>query len=81
MACAVRTRNQTCVQTLGAAKEERARVLREFAQATSIVRTLFYEDKALDVEELIFIDKSFQLLQVAYLRWKRVRNLTERLPQ
>jgi hypothetical protein len=81
MACAVRTRGQTCVQVVDAAKKERAHLLREFAQATSVLRTLLYDDRALDAEELIFMDKSFQLLHVAYLRWKRVRNLTDRLPQ
>ena len=51
--------------------EDRADALYQFGQCASVLRDVLYDDRALDDEEFIFIDKHFQILQLAYLRWKR----------
>jgi hypothetical protein len=57
--------------------DDRAHGLREFAQHASALRDLLYDDNALHEEEVIFMDKHFQVLQMAYLRWKRIHTLTQ----
>jgi hypothetical protein len=57
--------------------DEGADALREFAQCASALRDLFYNDRALNEEECLFMDKQFQVLQMAYLRWKRVHGLPQ----
>ena len=58
-------------------KDDRADALREFAKCASALRDLLYDDRALDEEEFLFMDKQFQVLQMAYLRWKRVHKPTD----
>ncbi|HKY71756.1 MAG TPA: hypothetical protein VJL88_07530 [Nitrospira sp.] len=55
----------------GFPQEDRGDALYQFGQCASVLRDVLYDDKALDDEEFIFIDKHFQILQLAYLRWKR----------
>jgi hypothetical protein len=55
--------------------DDGAHALREFAQCASALRDLFYDDRRLNEEECLFMDKHFQVLQMAYLRWKRVHGL------
>ena len=40
-------------------------------------RDMLYDDRELDEEEFIFIDKHFQILNIAYLRWKRKHRPTD----
>jgi hypothetical protein len=55
----------------GFPEEDRGDALSQFGQCASALRDVLYDDRALDDEEFIFIDKHFQILQLAYLRWKR----------
>lgn len=52
-----------------------ADALRDFAQCASALRDLLYDDRLLNEEECLFMDKHFQVLQMAYLRWKRIHGL------
>lgn len=54
-------------------------VLREFGQCASTLRDLLYDDRSLDEEEFAFMDNHFQVLQMAYLRWKRRHRPTDGL--
>jgi hypothetical protein len=45
--------------------------LREFGKCAVALRNVLYQDRALQTMELHFIDNHFQVLQMAYLRWKR----------
>ena len=58
-------------------KDDRADVLHQFGQSASVLRDLLYDDRALDEEEFVFIDKHFQILNMAYLRWKRKHRPTD----
>jgi len=53
------------------AQNERIDALREFARCASTLRNLLYDDSALKQEEFLFMDKHYQVLHMAYLRWKR----------
>lgn len=46
-------------------------VLREFGRCAVALRNVLYQDRALNTMELHFMDNHFQVLQMAYLRWKR----------
>ena len=46
-------------------------MLREFGKCAVTLRNVPYKDRALQTMELHFIDNHFQVLQMAYLRWKR----------
>ena len=48
------------------AKADTADVLHRFGQCASVVRDVLYDDRALDDEEFIFIDKHFQILNMAF---------------
>ena len=41
-------------------------ILREFAKCAVTLREILHQDRS-----LLFIDNHFQVLQMAYLRWKR----------
>jgi len=58
-------------------KDARADVLHQFGQSASVLRDLLYDDRDLDEEEFVFIDKHFQILNMAYLRWKRKHRPTD----
>lgn len=45
--------------------------LREFGKCAVALRNALYQDRALQTMELHFIDNHFQVLQMAYLRWRR----------
>ena len=45
--------------------------LREFGKCAVALRNVLYQDGALSMTEVHFIDNHFQVLQMAYLRWKR----------
>ncbi len=52
-------------------------VLREFGKCAVSLRNVLYQDKALNSMELHFMDNHFQVLQMAYLRWKRKHRPTD----
>jgi hypothetical protein len=79
MASAVRTRQAGRAQEVRGQTDDRD-ALHEFARCVSALRNLFYEERPLDEAEFIFMDKSFEVLQMAYLRWKRVYKPTDELP-
>ncbi len=45
--------------------------LREFGKCAVALRNVLYQDRALNEVELLYIENHFQVLQMAYLRWKR----------
>ncbi|HYM89736.1 MAG TPA: hypothetical protein VES92_11550 [Nitrospiraceae bacterium] len=45
--------------------------LREFGKCAAALRHVLYQDKALNEMEFHFIDNHFQVLEMAYFRWKR----------
>jgi len=58
-------------------QDDRADRLHQFGQCASVLRDMLYDDGALGEEEFIFIDKHFQILNMAYLRWKRKHRSTD----
>ena len=58
------------------AKDDKTDALQEFGRCASALRDVFYDDRALDQEHFLFMDKHFQVLQMAYLRWKRIHKGT-----
>ena len=52
-------------------KNDRTDALQEFAQCTSVLQYLLYDDRPLDDEEFLFMNNHFQVLQLAYHRWER----------
>jgi len=79
MASAVRSGHAGRAQEGRVQKDDRD-ALHEFAHCVSALRNLFYQKRPLDEAEFIFIDKSFEVLQMAYLRWKRRYKPTDELP-
>ncbi len=45
--------------------------LREFRQCAVALRNVLYQDRSLSEVEFHFMENHFQVLQMAYLRWKR----------
>jgi hypothetical protein len=45
--------------------------LREFGKCAVALRHVLYQDRSLNEIEVLFIENHFQVLQMAYLRWKR----------
>ena len=45
--------------------------LREFGKCAVALRNVLHQDGSLNEVELLFIENHFQVLQMAYLRWKR----------
>ena len=45
--------------------------LREFEKCAVALRNVLYQDRALTEVELLFMENHFQVIQMAYLRWKR----------
>ena len=44
---------------------------KEFARCAVALRHVLYQDRALNEVEFLFIENHFQVLEMAYLRWKR----------
>lgn len=61
---------------VGDAKDENQtdNTLREFGKCAVGMRDVLYQDRSLNEAEFLFMDNHFQLLQMAYLRWKRKHN-------
>ena len=68
---------ETSAHDVHAPKDDTADRLHQFGQCASVLRDLLYDDRALDEEEFVFIDKHFQILNMAYLRWKRKHRPTD----
>jgi hypothetical protein len=54
---------------------ERDNTLSEFGRCAVTLRNVLYQDRSLDEAEFSFMDNHFQVLQMAYLRWKRKHEL------
>ena len=61
----------------GIQTDDRGEILHRFGQSAAALRDVLYDDRVVDDEEFIFIDKHFQILQMAYLRWKRKHRPTD----
>ena len=57
---------------------ERDNTLSEFGRCAVTLRNVLYQDRALDEAEFSFMDNHFQVLEMAYLRWKRKHELIPR---
>ena len=57
--------------------EERGEILHRFGHSAAVLRDVLYDDRVVDDQEFVFIDKHFQILQLAYLRWKRKHRPTD----
>lgn len=45
--------------------------LREFGKSAVALRTVLHQDRPLSLEEFLFMENHFRVLEMAYLRWKR----------
>jgi|RhiMetdeSRZDD1v2_1073273.scaffolds.fasta_scaffold182647_3 hypothetical protein len=61
----------------GIPNEDRAEILHRFGHSAAVLRDVLYDDRVVDEQEFVFIDKHFQILQLAYLRWKRKHRPTD----
>jgi hypothetical protein len=52
-------------------KNQTDNTLREFGKCAVAMRDVLYQDRSLNEAEFLFMDNHFQVLQMAYLRWKR----------
>jgi hypothetical protein len=52
-------------------QNEMANTLREFGKSVVALRDLMDQDRSFTGMELLFIENHFQVIQMAYLRWKR----------
>jgi hypothetical protein len=70
---AVETRLAQTADEVGDAKDsnETDNTLREFGKCAVALRDVLYQDRSLTEAEFLFMDNHFQVLQMAYLRWKR----------
>jgi hypothetical protein len=55
----------------GKDKNEMDDTLREFDKCAEVLRDVLDQDRPLCGAEFVFIDNHFQVLEMAYLRWKR----------
>jgi hypothetical protein len=55
-------------------KSQADNTLREFRKCAEALRHVLYQDRPLTEVEFLFIDNHFQVLEMAYLRWKRKHN-------
>ena len=56
-----------------ASKSEGSAFSRRFAECAVTMRNMLYEGGACSEPELHFIDNHFQVLEMAYFRWKQKR--------
>lgn len=61
----------------GTPNEDRGEILQRFGHSAAVLRDVLYDDRVVDDQEFVFIDKHFQILQLAYLRWKRKHRPTD----
>ena len=69
---------QTAREVAGAKdSSETDSALREFGKCAVALRNVLYEDRSLNETELLFMDNHLQVLQMAYLRWRRKHRPTD----
>lgn len=56
-------------------QNEMANILREFGKSVVALRDVMDQDRSFSNMELLFIENHFQVIQMAYLRWKRKHRL------
>ena len=56
-------------------QNEMANTLRECGKSVVALRDLMDQDRSFTDMELLFIENHFQVIQMAYLRWKRKHRL------
>ena len=61
----------------GIPNEDRGETLQRFGHSAAVLRDVLYDDRVVDDQEFVFIDRHFQILQLAYLRWKRKHRPTD----
>mgnify|MGYP001175412870 FL=1 len=52
-------------------KNQTDNTLGEFGKCGVALRNVLYQDRPLNEAEFLFMDNHFQVLEMAYLRWKR----------
>lgn len=52
-------------------QNEMANILREFGKSVVALRDVMDQNRSFSDMELLFIENHFQVIQMAYLRWKR----------
>ncbi len=57
-------------------KQEIDNTLKEFGKCTLALCEVLHEDTSLDHLETLFIENHIQVLQMAYLQWKRRHQVT-----
>jgi len=60
-----------CEMTDPMDQTEMANTLREFGKSIVALRDVMDQNKPFNDMELLFIENHFQLIQMAYFRWKR----------
>ena len=73
MALAVETSLGNTVREVADAKTEvqTDHTLGEFGKSAVALRTVLHQDRPLSLEEFLFIENHFRVLEMAYFRWKR----------
>ena len=61
----------------GKENSETDNMLREFGKYAVGLRNVLYQDRLLTEAEFLFMDNHFQVVQMAYLRWKRKHRPTD----
>lgn len=61
-------------------QNEMANILREFGKSVVALRDVMDRDRSFTDMELLFIENHFQVIQMAYLRWKRKHRLVPIAP-
>ena len=46
-------------------------LLKEFGKSAVALRKVLYQDRSLTTPEFLFMEQHFQILEMAYFRWKR----------
>ena len=54
-----------------ARKCDETSTFKRFAECAVTMRDILYNDSTLSEAEFLFMDKHFQVLEMAYLRWKQ----------
>jgi hypothetical protein len=62
---------QTAREVAAKDNNETDDTLREFGKCAVSLRHALYQDRSLTTMEFHFMDNHFQVLQMAYVRWKR----------
>jgi hypothetical protein len=61
-------------------QNEMANILMEFGKSVVALRDVMDQDRSFSDMELLFIENHFQVIQMAYLRWKRKHRFVPKDP-